>query len=318
MSKDNTCTISPDDIKRVKGLGFLHHKGTNCFNGRVITRNGRVTSDEMTVIAEAAKLYGDGNMMFTTRMTVEVSGIEYSNIDAFRAHLAKAGLMTGGTGNKVRPIVSCKGTTCQYGLYDTYDMSKEAHEKFYLGYNDVALPHKFKIAFGGCPNNCVKPSLNDVGIIGARVPQYNETICRGCKKCQMEAACPIHAAQLKDGKLVIDKEKCNNCGRCIEKCPFHCADEGQYGWKVYIGGRWGKNVAEGRPLNKLFTSKQEVYDAIEKTILFFRSEGIPGERLADTINRIGFSTAEAMILNDDLLQRRNEILGLTDADDTTR
>lgn len=108
------CTLSADDIKRVKGLGFLQHKGTNKFNGRIITRNGRITDKECAVIAEAARLYGDGHMMFTTRLTVEVSGIDYENIDAFRAFLAKAGLETGGTGSKVRPVVSCKGTTCQY------------------------------------------------------------------------------------------------------------------------------------------------------------------------------------------------------------
>jgi dissimilatory sulfite reductase (desulfoviridin) alpha/beta subunit len=51
-------------------------------------------------------------------------------------------------------------------------------------------------------------------------------------------------------------------------------------------------------------------DTIEKTILFFRSEGISGERLADTVNRVGFEKAEAMILGNELLERKNEILGL--------
>ncbi|MFR4430429.1 MAG: hypothetical protein ACLT4D_14210 [Blautia faecis] len=75
-----------------------------------------------------------------------------------------------GTGSKVRPVVSCKGTTCQYGLIDTFGLSEEIHERFYHGYSAVKLPHKFKIAVGGCPNNCVKPDLNDLGIIGQRVP----------------------------------------------------------------------------------------------------------------------------------------------------
>ena len=48
------CTIPPADIKRVKGQGFLNHKRTNKFNARVITRNGRVTIDEMQAICEAA------------------------------------------------------------------------------------------------------------------------------------------------------------------------------------------------------------------------------------------------------------------------
>lgn len=308
--RQEKCTLKPEDIKRVKGMGFLHQKGTNKFNARVITRNGRITAEESQVIAEAAKLYGDGHMMMTTRLTIEVSGIDYHNIEAFREYLGKIGLETGGTGSKVRPVVSCKGTTCQYGLCDTYALSNEIHERFYKGYHDVSLPHKFKIAVGGCPNNCVKPNLNDLGIVGARVLQFDVDKCRGCKKCQLESSCPIGAARLVDDKLIIDAEACNNCGRCIGKCPFHCNDEGTYGYKVYIGGRWGKKVAHGQVLDKIFTSEQEVLEAVEKAILLFRSEGIQGERFADTINRIGFEKAQEMILGDELLARKAEILGL--------
>ena len=307
---DQGCTLRPEDIKRVKALGFLNHKGTNKFNGRIITRNGRITNEKCQAIADAAKLYGDGYMMFTTRLTVEVSGIDYNDIDAFRACVGKAGLETGGTGSKVRPVVSCKGTTCQYGLYDTYALSNEIHDRFFKGYADVSLPHKFKIAVGGCPNNCVKPDLNDFGIVGARVPGYDESQCKGCKKCQVETACPIHAAKLVDGRLVIDPNLCNNCGRCVGKCPFHCNDEGTYGWKVYVGGRWGKRVAHGRMLGKIFTDKAEVLDVVEKAILLFRDQGKSGERFADTIERIGFENAEAQLMGDELLKRKAEILGL--------
>ena len=41
MSMNGTLP-TPEDIKRVKGLGFLHDKTTaDCFNARVITRNRR-------------------------------------------------------------------------------------------------------------------------------------------------------------------------------------------------------------------------------------------------------------------------------------
>lgn len=304
------CTLSPEDIKRVKALGFLHHKGTNKFNGRIITRNGRITTEEAEAINRAAKLYGDGHMMFTTRLTLEVSGIDYNDIEAFRAEVGKAGLETGGTGSKVRPVVSCKGTTCQYGLYDTYALSEEIHHRFFKGYANVSLPHKFKIALGGCPNNCVKPNLNDLGIIGARAPGYDPSKCRGCKKCQLEAACPIKAARLVDGKLAIDPEACNSCGRCVTKCPFHCNDQDVYGWRIFVGGRWGKKVAHGRRLDKFFTDKNEVLDVVEKAILLFRDQGKSGERFADTIQRIGFERAQELLLGDELLKRKEEILGL--------
>lgn len=305
------CTVSPEDIKRVKEMGFLHQKGTDRFNARVITRNGRITDKESQAITDASKLFGDGHMMFTTRLTVEVSGVSYKNIEAFREFIGKSGLETGGTGSKVRPVVSCKGTTCQYGLYDTYAISNEIHDRFYKGYQSVSLPHKFKIAVGGCPNNCVKPDLNDLGVIGARVPGFDSSACKGCKKCQVALSCPIHAATLTDGKLVIDPALCNSCGRCVGKCPFHCNDEGAYGWKVYVGGRWGKRVAHGRVLGKIFTDKEELMSVVEKAILLFRDQGISGERFADTIERIGFESVQAQLLGDELLERKKEILGLT-------
>ena len=41
----------------------------------------------------------------------------------------------------------------------------------------------------------------------------------------------------------------------------------------YLGGRWGKKVAQGHAMNKIFTSKEEVMKIIEKAILLFREQG---------------------------------------------
>lgn len=297
-----------DQIKAVKGQGFLHCKGTDKFNARVITRNGKITADEAQTILNAARLYGNGEMAFTTRLTVEVQQIPYKNIADFQAELAKAGLATGGTGSKVRPVVSCKGTTCQYGLADTYALSEKIHQQFYLGYRSVLLPHKFKIAVGGCPNNCVKPSLNDLGIVGQRVPVVDLDKCRGCKVCQLEKACPIHVAHVENGKVAIDPEVCKHCGRCVGKCPFHVTDQYINGYRVYLGGRWGKNYAHGIPMDTLFTDEAEVLSIVEKAILLFRDQGVAGERFSDTIERIGFETACSLLEGDDLLTRKDEIL----------
>lgn len=302
------CTISADEIKRVKALGFLNNKGTDLFNGRVITVNGKITAAQAKVIAEAAEKFGNGDVEFTTRLTVEVRGIHFNDIEAFREYVAQAGLQTGGTGSVVRPVVSCKGTTCQYGLYDTFALSEKIHERFYLGYRTVKLPHKFKIATGGCPNNCVKPDLNDLGIVGQLVPNFDEDMCNGCKKCKIEKTCPMKAAKVEDGVLEIDKDICNNCGRCVGNCPFDAIEDGTPGYKIYIGGRWGKKVAQGQALSKIFTSEEEVLDVIEKAILLFREQGNTGERFADTIARIGFENVEKQLLSNEILERKQEIL----------
>ena len=307
---EDAAPLSADEIKRVKGLGFLQQKGTRKFNGRVITRNGLISAAETRALAEAAERFGSGRVAMTTRLTVEVQGIPYENIEPFRAYLAQAGLETGGTGSKVRPVVSCKGTTCQYGLIDTFALSEEIHERFYHGYNDVKLPHKFKIAVGGCPNNCVKPDLNDLGIIGQKVPRIDLDKCRGCKVCQVEKACPIQVPVVQDGKVVIDDSACNHCGRCVGKCPFKAVEGFTSGYRVYIGGRWGKKVAHGRYLEKVFTDKDEVLGIVEKAILLFREQGLTGERFADTVERIGFENVQEQLLSDGLLQRKEENLKL--------
>ena len=285
-------TVSKEDEKRVKGMGFLNNRGTDLFSARVLTVNGKVTAAQQRCMANAAEKFGNGELLYTTRLSVEIPGIPYENIDEFREFIAKENLITGGTGAKVRPVVSCKGTTCQYGLLDSYAISEEIYKRFYDGYRDVALPHKFKIAVGGCPNNCVKPNLNDVGIIGQRIPKADTDICKGCKKCAIEAACPNKAAKVVDGKITIDEAQCRHCGRCVGKCPFHTIEDGTYGYKIYIGGRWGKKVSKGRALGKIFTSREETLDVIEKAILFFRDHGNKGERFAETIERIGFENVE--------------------------
>lgn len=293
--------LSAEEIKRVKGLGCLQDKRFgDVFNVRIITRNGKITAEENKAITEAAELYGSGEVAMTTRLTIEIQGVRYENIDPLIAFLAGHGLETGGTGSKVRPVVSCKGTTCQYGLIDTFGLSEKIHERFYKGYHDVILPHKFKIAVGGCPNNCVKPDLNDLGIIGQRVPMFDFSKCRGCKKCQVETACPIKVATFENGMLKVDSDACNGCGRCKSKCPFGVTEEYTNGYRIYIGGRWGKKIANGKPLSKLFTSEAEVLDTVEKAILFFRDEGITGERFADTVNRLGFEYVEDKLLNSDI------------------
>lgn len=305
----NDSSISADEMKRVKGLGFLWCKNTGAFNGRIITRNGIVSNEELACITEAARLYGNGSIALTTRLTIEVQQIPFENINPFIEYLGKNNIITGGTGSKVRPVVACKGTTCQYGLIDTNGLSLKLHELFYVKYHDVSLPHKFKIAVGGCPNNCVKPDLNDLGIVGQKIPMVDLDKCRGCSKCAVISSCPIHSNSLVDGKINLG-DNCNHCGRCVGKCPFKALNSYQQGYKVYIGGRWGKSINMGRPLTKIFTTEEEVIEVVDKAILLFRRDGLSGERFSDTINRLGFDFVNELLLSDELLLQKNEILGL--------
>ena len=299
--------ISAEEKTKLKGQGFLPQRDGDHFACRVITEDGCLSSKETKVLSDIAEKYGRGYMSYTTRLTVEIPWIKYEDIDKVKADLEAASLASGGTGPRVRPVVSCKGTVCVFGLLDTQELARKIHERFYEGYYDVKLPHKFKIGIGGCPNNCIKPDLNDFGIMGQRVPAFDEDMCSGCKKCSIEESCRIGAAKVVNGKLQIDKDKCNNCGSCIDKCHFDSIECEKEGLKLFIGGRWGKSIRRGEPLPGIYT-KEETLDIIERAILYYRENGKTGERFGAMIDRIGFEEVSKGILGKEILERKEEIL----------
>ena len=167
--------------------------------------------------------------------------------------------------------------------------------------------HKFKIGIGGCPNSCMKPSLNDFGIEGHRVPIFDEDTCRGCKVCMVEKSCPSKAAHVENGKLYID-EKCLACGVCTGKCPFKAVrHESPVVYRIYVGGTWGKQTRMGTPLSR-FVTRAEIEPLLEKTMLWFKENAMPKERLGKAIDRLGIEKFEHDVFSDDLLNRREEIL----------
>ncbi|MBQ4089762.1 MAG: (4Fe-4S)-binding protein [Clostridia bacterium] len=299
---------SQQDILRVKGLGFLYNRGMGTFSARAVNKNGVLTAAQLANLAECAEKYGSGKVAITSRLQVEIPGIALENVENVMAHVEKVGLVIGGTGAKVRPITACKGTTCIYGNADTQGICAELFDKFYTGWHDVTLPHKFKMSVGGCPNSCMKPSLNDFGIEAHRVPVYDIEKCRGCKKCVVEEKCPMKAASAADGKLTVDKNICNDCGVCIEKCPFGVTPAVEKPvFAVYVGGTWGKHTRMGTRLSRYY-EREELDAMVEKTLLWFRENAYKKERLGAAIDRVGVDAFETAMASDDLLVRKAEIL----------
>lgn len=154
--------LSAEELTALKGQGFLFMKDKEHFNCRIVFPAGTATSEEMAKVAELAKKYAQGEIIMTVRLNVEVPGIPYENIEPMKKEMQEAGLAFGGTGARVRPLVACKGSICKFGLIDTLGICKSLHEEVY----PESLPHKFKINITGCPNNCAKVQLNDIGFMG--------------------------------------------------------------------------------------------------------------------------------------------------------
>ena len=301
-------SITKEDIMSVKGRGFLRNRGSDCFSGRVVSIGGCFTPDSLRALAECADKFGNGKVIFTSRLSAEVVGIPFENIPEAEKFMTEKGLSFGGTGAKVRPITACKGTTCVFGNIDTQGLAEVIHNRFYIGMREVKLPHKFKIGVGGCPNSCMKPSLNDVGIEGCRSFTFDRELCRGCKKCAVAEGCPSRAVSFSEGRAVIDASRCTHCGVCVGKCPFGAAPkEAEAVCRVFVGGTWGKTQRMGTLLSGLYTT-DEVPDVIEKVMLWYKENGYAKERLGATVDRLGVAALEEALASNDLLDRKEEIL----------
>lgn len=95
--------ITDAEKKALKGRGYIMNRDGEHFIARIITEDGVLSSQEMITAAQAAEKFGNGNVAMTTRMTIEVQGLTYENIEPFDQFLKERGLYTGGTGPVYAP-----------------------------------------------------------------------------------------------------------------------------------------------------------------------------------------------------------------------
>lgn len=72
------------------------------------------------------------------------------------------------------------------------------------------------VFFKGCPLRCVW-CHNPEAISFAPEMSYHAHKCVGCGECLV---CPQGAVSIWDGRAKVDREKCNNCGKCVDMCIF--------------------------------------------------------------------------------------------------
>jgi len=297
--------ITQELRKKYKTMGYVPNRSGNTVSARIVTKNGVLSSKQAQILAQVAEKYGNGKITITSRLGIELPEIAYEDIDNVAKELAKADLFAGGTGAKVRPITACKGTVCPHGNVDTQALALELHEKFYEGWRSVRLPHKFKIGVGGCPNNCIKPDINDLGIVAINNPKFDMDKCVECAECLTEPKCPMRTFKKKTGP---DENICTKCGKCIGSCPFGTSDSGEKCFKIYVGGKWGKVSRKGTLLSDYVYSKEDLFELTEKILLLYIEQGRPQERFGVIIDRLGVDKVEEILKSDELLKKKDQIL----------
>lgn len=298
--------LTPEQIAQAKKRGFLRNRDTDLFSARIVTAGGVFTAAQLHCIANCAEKFGTGKITFTSRQSAEVPGLPFAHLNDMEQKLLKDGLLVGGTGPTVRPVVACKGTVCTFGNIDTQHIAACLHERLYIGYHQVTLPHKFKIAVGGCGNSCVKPSINDLGFEGCKLVEFDTAKCLNCDVCSAADACHTGALSCTHGEVSLNTELCVNCGMCARNCKGQALST-QSRVRVYVGGTWGRSWRVGKLL-PFVIQPDEVPDFAEKTVLWYKANGQKKERFALTLERVGLDVFMKAVSTDDLIQHKKQII----------
>jgi dissimilatory sulfite reductase (desulfoviridin) alpha/beta subunit len=190
------------------------------------------------------------------------------NFDLVVAELGEAGQQVATCGARIRVPAACGG--CEYnphGLVDTQRSAMEVDEKLFA---TATGHHKFKVAFSGCPHDCPKAAINDVGFIGAVQPKLDRDECIKCGLC-LKSCREGAIVEGEDGIPVFVPEKCSACGDCIKVCPTDAWKEEKKGYMVYAGGKWGRHPLVGTPVAS-FLPEELVIDFISEVLDWYKEK----------------------------------------------
>ncbi|MEX5631105.1 nitrite/sulfite reductase [Parafrankia sp. FMc2] len=142
------------------------------FMQRIRLDGGRMTSDQLRVIADISTRYGRDVADVTDRQNIQLHWIRIEDVPAIWGALEAAGMTTAeACGDTPRVILGCPlaGVDADEVL-DATGVIDEVVERF-VGDPELAnLPRKFKSAMSGCADQCTLHEINDIAFVGVVHP----------------------------------------------------------------------------------------------------------------------------------------------------
>ena len=135
---------------------------------RVRIDGGRLSNDQLRVIASISRRYARGTADVTDRQNIQLHWIEIENVPDIWEALESVGLSTTeACGDTPRVILGCPlaGIDAEEIIDGTPEIAAIGEQ--YIG--DAAfsnLPRKFKSAISGCPAQCAIHEINDIAFVG--------------------------------------------------------------------------------------------------------------------------------------------------------
>lgn len=303
------------NTKKIKKNAYRITKVRGKTASRIRVPGGLLSADLLPKIQEIAEKYGNGKIHLTTRQGFEIPGISYADMahvnELLQPIIDKLGINQdipgkGYTSAGTRNISACIGSSvCPFAVYNTTDFAKKMEKEIFP--NDL----HFKVAFTGCPNDCIKTRMQDFGIIGMTEPQYNKDRCVGCQACVK--ACrkkSVDALSVHNYRIVRNEEKCIGCGECVINCPTRAFTRSNKNYfRLVIMGRTGKRNPRLAEDFLVWTDAESIITIIKNTYSFvneYIDRGAPGgkEHIGYIIDRTGFETYKSWALKDVTLPQK--------------
>ncbi len=287
---------------------------------RLRVPGGHLRAKYLENIQSLADRFGNGTVHLTTRQGFEIPGIRLTDLEEIRLCMAEmimeieetsgvtlespdAGYPSAGTRN----VSACVGNRlCRFANIDTTEMAKKIEKVIYP--NDYHL----KVAVTGCPNDCIKAHMQDIGILGNVVPEYDEERCIGCESCVNNCRKKItNALSIQNCRISRDEKYCLQCGECILKCPTGAFSRGKKLYRILIGGRTGKRNPRLASTFISNASEETVLMICRNVYRFIHANidrSLPKEHMGYIIDRAGFSTFADQVLAGEELNPEAEVL----------
>ena len=253
----------------------------------------------LILVTDIADKYGNGEVHITIRQGFEILGIPMERMEEVNKALQPiidnmetnqehkgCGYPSAGTRN----VSACIGNrVCPKGQYNTTELARKIEDLIYP--DDLHV----KIALTGCPNDCIKTRMNDIGIIGMCLPEYNYYRCISCgacvKKCKQVSTSALKSVNY---KVIRDPQKCIGCGECVLACPNNAwtRNPKKY-FRVVIMGRTGKTNPRIAEDFIVWCDEESVLKIVENTYKFVREYISPDapygkEHIGYIVDRVGF------------------------------
>jgi sulfite reductase (NADPH) hemoprotein beta-component len=150
---------------------------------------GDLTSEQMRVVGELARAYGDGAVRVTTDQDLLFRWVNACDLRQLYRRLAAAGLGLADAGS-IADVASCPGAeSCRLAVTQSRGLGRLLEEHLRARPDLIAAADGARIKISGCPNGCGQHHVATIGFqgsvrrVGARaVPQYFVLVGGGARE----------------------------------------------------------------------------------------------------------------------------------------